>query len=285
LANSLLSLRAKGLTMPTAPELSVSNIAFPGAELGAAIALLRRLNISAIEVAPYNVFGRWDIAVADLDAFRKTLADSGLRCPAMQGIVYNAPGAHLFASSEARDALYRHLVMIAKMAGVLGARACVFGAPKLRDPGDLPPLDARAIAVDFFRRIAPVFTSEGAMLTFEPNARQYACRFITTTAEAIDLVEEIGTEGVGLQIDTGTLFLEHEDPRILIRAARHAGHAHVSEPDLAPLGTSGTDHRPVATALRASGYRGPLSIEMRAVAGWQAAIENAVALVREIYLT
>jgi sugar phosphate isomerase/epimerase len=271
--------------MPAAPELSVSNIAFPGADLGAAIALLRRLDISAIEVAPYNVFGRWDIPAADLDAFRKTLADAGLRCPAMQGIVYNAPGAHLFASSEAREALHRHLVMIAKMAGALGAKPCVFGAPKLRDPGDLPPQEARAIAVDFFRRIGPVFSAEGATLAFEPNARQYACRFITTTAEAIEFVEEIDMEGIALQIDTGTLFLEHEDPHILIRAARHAAHAHVSEPDLAPLGTGGVDHRPVAAALRASGYRGSLSIEMRAAADWQATIETAVALVRETYLT
>jgi sugar phosphate isomerase/epimerase len=270
--------------MPAAPELSVSNIAFPGAELAAAIALLRRLNISAIEVAPYNVWGRWDIAAADLKAFRKTLADAGLHCPAMQGIVYNAGPAHLFASSEAREALYRHLVMIAKMAGTLGAKACVFGAPKLRDPGDLPSPEARALAVDFFRRIGPVFSAEGATLAFEPNARQYACRFITTTTEAIDLVEEINTEGVGLQIDTGTVFLEDENPQVLIRAARHTAHAHVSEPDLAPLGTAGVDHRPVAAALRASGYRGSLSIEMRAATDWQAAIAQAVALVRETYL-
>jgi sugar phosphate isomerase/epimerase len=160
----------------------------------------------------------------------------------------------------------------------------VFGAPKLRDPGDLPPREARSIAVDFFRRIGPVFAAEGATLAFEPNARHYACRFITTTAEAIDLVKEIDTGGIGLQIDTGTLFLEQEDPQILIRAARHAAHAHVSEPDLAPLGTSGVDHRSVAVALRESGYNGSLSIEMRAVAGWQAAIEQAVALVRETYL-
>jgi sugar phosphate isomerase/epimerase len=270
--------------MPAATELSVSNIAFPNAELDAAIALLRRLNISAIEVAPFSVFERWDVPAANIQAFRKTLDDAGLRCPAMQGIVYNAGGAHLFASAEAREALCRHLVMIAKMAGALGAKACVFGAPKLRDPGDLPPQEARAIAVAFFRRIGPVFASEGATLTFEPNARAYACRFIATTAEAIDLVEEIDTEGIGLQIDTGTLFLEHEDPQILIRATRCAAHAHVSEPDLAPLGTAGVDHRPVAAALRASGYSGSLSIEMRAVAGWQAAIETAVALVRETYL-
>jgi sugar phosphate isomerase/epimerase len=149
----------------------------------------------------------------------------------------------------------------------------------------LLPQEARAIAVDFFRRIGPAFAAEGATLTFEPNARHYACRFITTHADAIDFVEEIDTRGVGLQIDTGTLFLEDEDSQILSQAVRRAAHAHVSEPDLVPLGTSGVDHRPVAATLRASGYQGSLSIEMRTVAGWPAAIENAVALMRETYLT
>lgn len=271
--------------MPLATELSVSNIAFPGAELTSAIALLRRLGISAIEVAPYNVFGRWDVQTSDLHTLRKTLTDAGLRCPAMQGIVYNVGRAHLFASDDARDALYRHLLMIAKMAGALGAKACVFGAPKLRDPGSLPAPKAREIAVDFFRRIGPVFASEGTTLAFEPNAADYGCRFITTTASAIDLLDEIDTRGVGLQIDTGTLFLESEGPEILLRVSRHAVHAHVSEPHLAPLGTSGVDHRPVAMALRNSGYRGSLSIEMRTVDDWQAAIETATGLVRRIYLS
>ena len=270
--------------MAPRPELSVSNIAFPPGALDQAIGLLNELNVDAVEIAPYNVFGRWDVAAADIVAFRQSLADRGLRCAAMQGIVFNAGAVHLFASAEAREALHRHLVSIARMAGMLGAAACVFGAPKLRDPGVLPLDQATEIAIDFFKRIGPVFASEGSTLTIEPNARHYNCRFITTTAEAMPLLDAIDTQGIALQIDTGTFFLEHESPRLIATAARFATHAHVSEPDLAPLGTSGVDHRPLAEALRQSGYQRSLSVEMRAVNDWPDALRRAVALVRETYL-
>jgi D-psicose/D-tagatose/L-ribulose 3-epimerase len=266
------------------PELSVSNIAFPVNELNRGIALLKELGVDGMEVAPFHAFGRWDVSPTEMAAFRDNLVRQNLRCPALQGVVYNAGAAHLFASEETREAMHRHLVMVARMAGALGAAACVFGAPKLRDPTGLSSDEARRIAVDFFRRIGPVFASEGSKLTLEPNARRYGCRFITTTAEAIDLLEEIDTAGVGLQIDTGTFFLEGEDPAILMRAARHAAHAHISEPDLAPLGSTGVDHCALADALRRSGYCGSLSIEMRATDDWPEAIRRAVSLARETYL-
>ena len=269
--------------MPRKPELSVSNIAFPVGELDASLALLSELGIEAIEVAPHNIFGRWDVSDAEIDAFRKRLTEAGMHCIALQGILFNVGGAHLFASADRREALYRHLVLVAKMAGRIGAGACVFGAPRLRDPGDLEPAQARGIAVDFLRRIGSVFASEGTRLSFEPNARRYACRFVTTTAEAIDLMNEVNVPGVGLQIDTGTLFLEHEEPEVLIRAAPHAAHAHVSEPDLAPIGSSDVDHRPVAEALRKSGYAGSLSIEMKETSDWHRAVRSAVAFTRETY--
>jgi sugar phosphate isomerase/epimerase len=270
--------------MAPRPELSVSNIAIPPHALESAIELLNELEITAVEIAPYNVFGRWDVATADIAAFRRRLADRGLRCVAMQGIVFNAGAVHLFASPEAREALHRHLALVARMAGTIGAAACVFGAPKLRDPGALSPTEAAEIAIDFFKRIGPVFASEGATLTIEPNARHYGCRFITTTAEAMPLLDAIDTPGVALQIDTGTFFLEKEQPELVEKAARYATHAHVSEPDLAPLGTSGVDHRLLADALRRSGYQRSLSIEMRAVNDWPSALRRAVALVRETYL-
>lgn len=265
-------------------QLSVSNIGFPPAELENALKLLVELRIGAIEIAPYNIFGRWDVPEADIDLLRKRLGEVGIHCAAMQGIVHNAGSMHLFDSSESREMLYRHLVLVARMAGQLGAKACVFGAPRLRDPGKLAPKAAQAIAVNFLKRIGPVFAAEGSVLTVEPNARHYACRFITTTAEAVNLLDEVNVSGVGLQIDTGTIFLEHEDPAVLVRATPYAAHAHVSEPDLAPVGTSEVDHRPLAEALRKGGYEGSLSIEMRSIPDWRSAIRRAVAFTRETYL-
>jgi D-psicose/D-tagatose/L-ribulose 3-epimerase len=270
--------------LPGKPDLSVSNIAFPAGELDDAFALLAGLHIDALEIAPDNVFGRWDVSIAEMDVLCGRLTDAGMRCVAFQGIVFNAGAAHLFASADRREALFRHLAVVAKMAGRLGAKACVFGAPRLRDPGDLEPERAWAIAIDFLKRIGPVFAEEGTVLSVEPNSSHYACRFITTTTEAIDLIKEVNVTGVGLQIDTGTVLLEHENPDVLMRATPYAVHAHVSEPDLVPVGSTNADHHSLSEALRKGGYAGSLSIEMRATSDWQSAVRKAVAFTRETYL-
>ena len=266
------------------PSLSVSNIGFPGAELDEALVLLQTLGLSGVEIAPFNVWGRWDVTASEVDALRRRLNAAGFACPALQGIVYNAGSAHLFASEDSRAAMHDHLARVARMAGRLGATACVFGAPRLRDPGELSKADARAIAIDFLRGIGPVFAAEGSTLAFEPNARQYDCRFITTTAEAIALVQDVDTPGIALQIDTGTLFLEQESPAVLTRAVSLAAHAHISEPDLAPIGSTGVKHAPLAAAFHAAGYTGSLSIEMKSVPQWRSAIPHAVAVARKFYL-
>jgi sugar phosphate isomerase/epimerase len=267
-----------------AVQLSLSNLCFPPDTLVSAMPLLTELGVTGIEVAPYTVFGSWDVPASEIREFRARLDGAGLACPAMQGIVFNANDAHLFASVESREMLYRHLVHVAQMAGFLGAKACVFGAPKVRDPGDLAPAQARAIAINFLRQIGPVFAAEGSALAFEPNARHYACRFVTTTLEGIELVSETRAPGIGLQIDTGTVLLEGEDPVVLSSAAAHAVHAHISEPNLAPIGSSGVNHAPLADALRKGRYHGWMSIEMRSVPEWRSAVRRAVAVARENYV-
>jgi sugar phosphate isomerase/epimerase len=262
----------------------VSNIAWPHESLDGALELSRELGVSSIEIAPFNVFGRWTDVADDAARLRDAIERRGLVCDALQGIVYNVPGVELFASDDSRARLAAHLRGVARLAGALGAKACVYGAPKQRDPGDLAPEAAREVAVEFFRGVGPAFAAEGAALAFEANAREYGCRFVTTTAEAIDLVTAIDAPGVGLQIDTGTIFLEREDPDVLLAAAPLAVHAHVSEPALKPTGESGVDHRPIAAALRKSGYGRSLSIEMRAVDDWRGALRRAAELVRTTYV-
>ncbi len=258
-----------------------SNIAWPGDALEEALAMLARIGCASVEIAPFNVFGRWDDIADDARRLRDTIERHGLVCSALQGILYGMPDVELFASETSRSRLQRHLESVAVLAGVLGAKACVFGAPKQRDPAGMPMSKAWSIAVAALRQVGPAFAAQGSALAFEANARHYGCRFVTTTAEAAALVAEVGTPGIGLQIDTGTLFLEAEPPGVLAVAAPLAVHAHVSEPDLQVPGA--IDHSGIAAALGDSGYAGSLSVEMKRVEDWRSAIPAAARFTRAVY--
>ena len=264
--------------------LAVSNLAWPADALEDGLALLARLGCTAVEIAPYAVFARWTDLADDARRLRDRLDAHGLECCALQGILFGADDVSLFGSAAQQARFEQHLDGVAALAGLLGARACVFGAPRQRDPGELGADEAWHRALGGLRRIAPAFAAVGSALAFEAVPAAYGNRFVTTTAEAVRLVGEAGAPGIGLQVDTGTLFLGTEDPAVLVGAGPLAVHMHVSEPELAPVGRTGLDHVPVAAALLESGYEGSISIEMRPVADWPAAIAEAVGFVRSTYL-
>jgi sugar phosphate isomerase/epimerase len=263
--------------------LAVSNLAWPAEALEEALALLARCGCGGVEIAPFAVFGRWDNIADPALQLRERIEAHGLECVALQGILYGADDVSLFGTDGQQARLEAHLDHVAGLAAILGARACVYGAPAQRDPGPIGAEEAWDRALGGMRRIAPAFEAAGSAIAFEANAAHYGCRFITTTAQAARFVDEADTPGLRLQIDTGTLFLEKEDPAVLLDVGNLAVHLHVSEPDLQVVGDHGLDHIPIASVIMQSDYAGPVSLEMKAVPEWQEAIRRSLAFVQDAY--
>ncbi len=268
-------------------QISISNLAWPAESDEEAIDLAISEGFEGIEIAPFKVFGTWcdDEIVVKANAYRARLAEKEVVIPALQAIVFGAEDCHLFRSNETRRNLATHLGKTARLAGLLEAQACVFGAPKLRDPGSLTRAQAMTIAVDFFSEIAGLFESEGASLAFEANAVQYDCRFITHTFEAVDLVRFVDHPGVRLQLDTGTMFQMQEELESIIKAVPFAAHFHASEASLAPVGSVGSNHAAVADALIKGSYNHWKSVEMRPTDDWRGNIRRAAHVMKSTYLS
>ncbi len=263
-------------------RISISNIAWPQESDDEAIDLAHQLGFTGIELAPGKVFSSWS-ALTEARAYREKLGEQGLSIPAFQAILYGVENCALFGADSRRANLSRHLEKVARLAGATGATACVFGSPKHRDPGNLPPEAAFDQAVEFFTALAPAYEAEQCAITFEANAAHYGCRFITHTDEAIALVRAVGHPGIRLQIDTGTMALNQEPASVIDDATPFAGHFHASEPDLAPVGSTRTDHRAFGRHLRKAGYDGWRSAEMRAGTDWQGAMRNTAATMKAAY--
>lgn len=268
------------------PRTSISNIAWPADHDGEAIDLVAELGFDGVELAPAKVLGPLaEARSADIARYRDMLRARGLAVSALQAILFGATDAHLFRGEAERSRLAERLARVAEVAGELGARACVFGSPGLRDPGDLPADEALRVAVDFFGSVATTFARHGTTLAFEANPPIYDCRFVTRTPDAIELVRRVDAPGFALQLDMGTVFANREDDASLRTAAGMAAHCHASEPHLAVLGTGGHDHAGKAAILREAGYAGWVSIEMRGTDDWRAAMRTAAGVLRTTYAT
>lgn len=268
--------------------LAASNIAWDPSEDDAMAAILREGGFTGVEIAPTK---RWE---SPIEATKKEIAEyrvywkkRGLEIVAMQALLYGRNDLQLFGSTLARRALREYLTALIEMASGLGAQALVFGSPKNRRRGSMPPVEANEIACEFFREMGAVAAARGCVVCIEPNPPAYDCDYITTTTEAIALCEMIGSRGVRVQCDTGAIAISGDDADAMVRTAGGwIGHVHHSEPSLDPVNGHPV-HGVAASALRSSGYRGWISIEMRAPAAGERleAMRTAVRAISALYTT
>lgn len=259
--------------MEAAVKLAISNIAWDPSEDVLVAEAMRRHEVDGVEIAPTT---RWprplEASEEDARALRAFWNDRGIRVVALQALLYGRPDLVVFGDTEARSATLAYLDGIARLGSWLDARVLVFGSPKNRAAGALPPERAQEIALEFFAAAGASAASHGVVLCIEPNPPAYGCDFVTTAAEGLALVERVGSPGFGLHLDAAGMHLAC-DPTVetLERCAGALCHFHVSEPRLGPIGEPGqggergVDHALLGSTLAGLGYDGRCSVEMRRV--------------------
>jgi D-psicose/D-tagatose/L-ribulose 3-epimerase len=258
-------------------KLAISNIAWNTPLEPRVADHLQSLGVTGIEIAPSKVHPKpLEATAADLARYRDFWESRGISIVAMQALLFGTDGLHLFRDAASRRAMRDYLAGICRFAGKLGAKSLVFGSPKNRLKGDLSLEQAHEIAIPFFREIASIADSEGTWLCIEHNPPEYGADFVTTSTDALALVQAVGQPGFGLHLDTGGLTLAHESTETLARAGTWWRHFHISEPNLAPIGDPASPdaaspetaviharHARYGTALKQSGYTGWISLEMK----------------------
>ena len=245
-------------------NLAMSAIAWEPSEDDAVARILSDHGFAGVELAPTKIFSRPDSASdTEVAACREAWSRRGLRIVAMQALLFGRPELTVFG--EARRRTLDYLSGVACLGGRLGAGALVFGSPRNRARGPLPAADAWRAAVEFFRALGTAAAKAGTCVCIEPNPARYGADFITTSEEALRLVEEVASPGFGLHLDAACALLAGEDfPARLRKSAHVLRHVHLSEPDLAPVRAGGTLDLPaISAALRDIGYSGWISVEMK----------------------
>lgn len=245
-------------------KLAISNLAWNPEEDDDVRSLLVARGVQGIELAPMKYWpdpravrqeyileakARWEAA--------------GISIVALQGIFFGLQ-LQLFSPAAQQQAFVSHFREMSRLARLLGAGVIVFGAPRNRLRGSLSPQMALTAARSVLRRVAENAVDNGVTIAIEPNPERYGGDFITNSAEARELVSVVDHAGFGLHMDAGATAINNESDDDILASAELARHFHVSEVDLAPVGSGSVNHDRLAGLLRRAHYSEWCSIEMLA---------------------
>ncbi|MDR5831963.1 sugar phosphate isomerase/epimerase [Caballeronia sp. LP006] len=233
-------------------RIAISNIAWDVSEDEGIAALLARYGVDAIDIAPGKYFPEpASASTDDMSRVRGRWAERGIELTGMQSLLFGTTGLNVFGDGVTQQALLDHMKAICRIGNGTGARRLVFGSPKNRDRGGLDDQQALEIAVPFFRRLGDIAAEQDVIVCLEPNPPRYGANFMTTSAETLRVVGEVAHPAVKMQLDTGAMAINSEDPATTVRdCAAVIGHVHASEPDLVPIGDGACDHSATAQSIR-----------------------------------
>jgi hydroxypyruvate isomerase len=234
---------------------------------------LERLDAVAAAGAPAYEFWRW--GDKDLPAIAERARRLGLRCA---GLVGSAGGP--LVDPARREDFLRGLRESVAAARTVGATTLI--ATTGQALPDVERARQHASVVDGLRAAAPIAADAGVVLVLEPlNTRvDHAGYYLDTTAEGLQIVDEVGSPAVKLLFDAYHAAVMGEQIAAEVRAhAARIGHVHVADaPGRHELGSGQLDYRGFFDALAASGYEGYVGLEFRPTGDHAEAVRGAVAL-------
>jgi hydroxypyruvate isomerase len=235
---------------------------------------LDRLDAVAAAGAPAFEFWRW--ADKDLPATAERARRLGLRCAGLVG----SGGGPLVDPSRREDFL-RGLRESIEAARAVGATTLI--ATTGQAMPDRERARQHASVVDGLRAAAPIAADAGVELVLEPlNTRvDHAGYYLETTAEGLQILEEVGSPAVRLLFDAYHAAVMGEDVEAAARAhAARFGHVHVADaPGRHEPGTGRVDYRRFLAALAESDYVGWVGLEFRPVDDHHQAVVGALGLI------
>ena len=239
-------------------KISVSNIAWGPEDDEAVFRRMREYGFSGLEIAPTRIIpdAPYD-HIPRAARFAQALRERyGFAVSSMQSIWYGV-AEKVFGPAEDRTRLTAYTKKAVDFAEAVGCGNLVFGCPRNRA---LPEGADPAAAVPFFRELGDYAAAHHTALSLEANPPIYGTNYINTTAEALELIREVNSEGFGLNLDTGAMAENGEGIEVLRGSEKWIRHVHISEPGLVPLRRRPL-HRELASFLRSFSYAGFVSLE------------------------
>jgi D-psicose/D-tagatose/L-ribulose 3-epimerase len=245
--------------------LSLCHETFKGMSFPDAIRAARRVGYTGIEVTTAALSDDpASLSASRRKELRSVLESEGVTYVGLHRLLSTPKGLHLTTPDEAvRRRTWDYLRRLIDLAADLGPGAVmVLGASRERSTtGGASVRDAVSRLTDGLAAVAPPARDRGVTILLEPLAPRLS-DVVNTVAEAVAIVEAIGSPSISSMFDTHNApaeTLPHGE--VIRRNIRHLRHVHLNEMDGRHPGAGDYDFRPVLQALRDVRYGGWVSVE------------------------
>jgi sugar phosphate isomerase/epimerase len=244
---------------------AICNETFEGWDHARVCRFVADLGYTGLEVAPFTLAPRiTDVTAEQRRTLRRQAEDAGLTILGLHWLLARTEGLQLTSPEPAvRRRTADYLADLARCCRDLGGDVLVFGSPaQRRIPAGATREQAADYAADTFGHALPAIAECGVKLCLEPLAPAEA-DFLNTCAEAVALLDRVPHPNFVLHLDVKAMSSEDAPvPELIRRHATRTGHFHANDPNKRGPGFGATDFVPIFRALRDSGYRGWVSVEV-----------------------
>ena len=224
------------------------------------------LGYDGIELAPFTVSDTPHLLPeAERAALRRAAADAGVAVVSLHWLLLAPEGLSITSADAAvRAGTVDVMKRLIGLCHDLGGSAMVHGSPAQRNLPDENPDEARDWAIDCFAQVAPEAEAAGVTYCIEALSTQET-NFVTSIAEAAEIVDRIGSPAVRTMLDTCAAGkAEAEEPAALIDRwlpSGHIAHVQVNDSNHRGPGQGERAFTPVFAALQRHRYDGIVAVE------------------------
>jgi D-psicose/D-tagatose/L-ribulose 3-epimerase len=245
---------------------SVCNEVFEKTPFAESCAAIRKYGYDGIEIAPFTLAEQpSNISANQRAEYRRTMAGHQLAFVGLHWLMVSPKGLHVTTpDSDLRAKSWEHIRQLIDLCADLGDDGVlVFGSPQQRSStGGMTPAEATKVFTEELAKVAPQAESRQVRILVEALPHNQ-CDIINRLADAVALVEQIGSPAIRTMFDSHNA-IEETKPHgeVIRRYRRYIEHVHVNELDGREPGTGNYDFQTLMNTLAALNYQGWVSLEV-----------------------